>query len=392
MERFWAERSMSIGSEVTAKQAGVISQRVGLKQMEIGYQQYLSSTFIGQKHPRDFFDNDNAVPPKTLRNRSPLPAPTPPTVSASMNARDSPQDIEYEDEEEVESDEDGEGNIILVPYGKMSAPLASFGKIATSSMSSKGVVSGRDRNAPSALPAPFEFSPGPGAPSTASAKFDKMGSDTPPALRQRSIKSPSGMNHKEGQALLHKPVYRSEGAKSNSVGGLPEKVSNTAHGSLQEEEEGGDGSDCDFEPVPMTAPNLPVKTAASSTAHLKSVQFVQQAGSTMVASTASPRNKSLQAVQYVAPSITSTSPVQLSKVYMMPVRVGRMSSKKARPSVKAVSVKNAQSVKNAKSSSTATKAKKNVPTELHPVSDSTTARRTGDPIRELYDENKELHD
>ncbi|CAO3571024.1 unnamed protein product [Mortierella alpina] len=43
-ERFWAERNAKISSEVTAKQAGVISQRVGLKQSEIEYRQHFSRT------------------------------------------------------------------------------------------------------------------------------------------------------------------------------------------------------------------------------------------------------------------------------------------------------------------------------------------------------------
>ncbi|KAG0332848.1 hypothetical protein BG000_009689 [Podila horticola] len=400
---------MNIGSEITAKQAGIISQRVGLKQMEIGYQQYFLSTLVGQKHPRDCFDNDNAVPPKTLRNRSPLSMPTP-AVSAGMNARNPSPDIEYEGEEEVGSDEDGEGDIILVPYGRLPVPLVSVDKIAASSTSSKGLVSSRNRTAPSAPPAPFEPSLRSGAPSTAPTKFDETGSDTPPALRQHSLESPSGKNDKVGQALTDTPqksVYHSEGANSDSVEGLSEEVSNTAHGSLQEKEDGGSESDSDFEPVPTTTPNLPVKfgnTAASSTEHQKSVQFVQQAGSTTMASTASPQNKLLQAVQYVAPSTTSTAPIQLSKVHKSPVRVGGMpgkkavpsekavSGKKAVPSEKALSVKTAHGIKNANSSSTTAKAKKNVPAKLQPVSDSTKARRTGDPIRERYDEKMPKED
>ncbi|KAF8949450.1 hypothetical protein BGZ46_005133, partial [Entomortierella lignicola] len=36
-ERFWAERNIQVSSEVTAKKAGVKSQRVGIKQSEIAY-------------------------------------------------------------------------------------------------------------------------------------------------------------------------------------------------------------------------------------------------------------------------------------------------------------------------------------------------------------------
>ncbi|KAI8350254.1 hypothetical protein B0O80DRAFT_133731 [Mortierella sp. GBAus27b] len=42
-ERFWAERSLQINSEVSAKQAGALSQNVGVKQSEIGYRKYFSS-------------------------------------------------------------------------------------------------------------------------------------------------------------------------------------------------------------------------------------------------------------------------------------------------------------------------------------------------------------
>ncbi|KAF9295912.1 hypothetical protein BGZ74_010570 [Mortierella antarctica] len=270
---------------------------------------------------------------------------------------------------------------MLLPYGTLPTRPVSFGKIAASSTSSKQFVSGSNRTTPSEPLAPFEPFPRTGSPSTASVMFGETGSDTPPALCQRALESPSGMNDKAGQAstvTLLRSVYRSEGSKSDSVEEPPEKVLDTANASLQEEEEGGGGSDCEFEPAPTTTPKLPVKlskTSASSTAH-QTVQFVQQAGSTTVASTASPRNKSLRAVQHVVPSTIFTAPVQLGKADKTPVRVGGMSGKKAVPSEKVVPVKNVQTVKNGNSSSAATKTKKNLPAELHPVSDSTKARRT----------------
>lgn len=131
-------------------------------------------------------------------------------------------------------------------------------------------------------------------------------------------------------------------------------------------------------PSPRLSPRYAFfgKTAASTTAHQNSVRLVQQAGSTMVDSTASPQKKSLRAVRHVVPSTNSTVPFQLGKANKTPVRVGGMSGKKAVPSGKAVPVKNAQGVKNSNSSSAATKAKKNVPAKLHSVSDSTKVRRT----------------
>ncbi|KAI7826120.1 hypothetical protein BC939DRAFT_475822 [Gamsiella multidivaricata] len=42
-ERFWAEHNLQVSSEITAKQAEVISQRVGIKQSEIAYDRYFSS-------------------------------------------------------------------------------------------------------------------------------------------------------------------------------------------------------------------------------------------------------------------------------------------------------------------------------------------------------------
>lgn len=43
-ERFWAERNLHHSSEVTAKQGGVLSQKVGIKQSGIAFGHYFSST------------------------------------------------------------------------------------------------------------------------------------------------------------------------------------------------------------------------------------------------------------------------------------------------------------------------------------------------------------
>ncbi|KAF9190139.1 hypothetical protein BGZ49_003733 [Haplosporangium sp. Z 27] len=56
-ERFWAERDIQISSEVTAKQAGVKSQRVGIKQSGIAYDQYFSS--IGEPTQDQNLRNDD---------------------------------------------------------------------------------------------------------------------------------------------------------------------------------------------------------------------------------------------------------------------------------------------------------------------------------------------
>ncbi|KAF9319812.1 hypothetical protein BG006_002917, partial [Podila minutissima] len=323
----------------------------------------------------------NSTPSDYILSPAP-PSPTPPAVSTGMNERPPLQDTEYGDDEEAGSDEDGEDNVMLLACRPLPMRPVSFGKMAASSKSYKRFLSGPNRTTSSVLLAPFESSPRTGSPSTASVLFGETGSETPPALCQRTLESPSGMNDKAGQAstvTLLTSASRSEGSKSDSVAGLPEKVSDTTNASLQEEEESGGGSDCDFEPAPSTTLKLPVKlnnTSASSTAHQKSVQFVQQDGSTTVASTVSPRNKPLQVAQHVVPSSTFTAPVRLGKTDKTPVRVGGMSGMKAVPSEKVVPVKNVRSVKNGDSSSAATKTKKNLIAELHPVSDSTKARRT----------------
>lgn len=54
-KRFWAERSLRISSEVTAKQAAIVSQEVGLKQSEIGYSRHFSN--IGGKPFFNLQDN-----------------------------------------------------------------------------------------------------------------------------------------------------------------------------------------------------------------------------------------------------------------------------------------------------------------------------------------------
>ncbi|KAF9173654.1 hypothetical protein BGX21_008757 [Mortierella sp. AD011] len=111
------------------------------------------SAHVGQKHPRDRFDDNNTVRTKPPRNRD-------------LSVRDS---SEGEDEDYG----DDEDSVILVNHDILSTRHTSFHKVAAASTNSRTFIPSLNRASQSMSTSPSQLFPRNGASSTGSIKFSK---------------------------------------------------------------------------------------------------------------------------------------------------------------------------------------------------------------------------
>ncbi|KAK3813960.1 MAG: hypothetical protein J3Q66DRAFT_411338 [Benniella sp.] len=155
--------------------------------------QTAQSAQVGQKRSRDHSDDGNPAPRKSHRNR---------LFTLSMPASSAGSVVDQEDQFDAEDVEDEvEDDVVFVPSPKLSTRSSSFGKATAPSTSFKSFAPSQKWSAPSAQHAQPSPSASAGPPSAMPIKFSK----TPPALRHRTLESPSGIRDKAGQALTKKP-------------------------------------------------------------------------------------------------------------------------------------------------------------------------------------------
>ncbi|KAF9118220.1 hypothetical protein BGW39_001375 [Mortierella sp. 14UC] len=162
----------------STRKAAVSTAEAGLSELKTEYSTYkagsadqssewidLSTSSGSTKHPRDPFDDDNAVQTKPPRNRAPpLPTPIPPEA-APMNERHMSQDNEDEDEDKVGNDEDVEYNDDH-PNAERPTRPASFDQDPALSTTSNEAIHSPKRTTLSTPLGPFETSHKAGALST----------------------------------------------------------------------------------------------------------------------------------------------------------------------------------------------------------------------------------